>query len=186
MTANAFGPEHVRAAVNGEENTGVTPGEEVRTLDCLAGQGVLYRASTVLGGLDAAHEWLETPLPAMGGQRPADSSCVIDLHKVGLLLPLFDLPCTVVIPQALLEDPLVFLPDRELRQRLHRLRSGGRRVPELITHVATTILASRCREGLRTRHLQLDKMVEGDRHGHYCEHNRSRSSAAPRTAYPRR
>ena len=50
----------------------MTPGEEVRTLDCLAGQGVLYRASTVLGGLDAAQEWLETPLPAMDGQRPLD------------------------------------------------------------------------------------------------------------------
>ena len=33
---------------------------------------VFYRASTVLGGLDAAHEWLETPLPAMGAQRPLD------------------------------------------------------------------------------------------------------------------
>ena len=33
---------------------------------------VFYRASTVLGGLDAAQEWLETPLPAMGGQRPLD------------------------------------------------------------------------------------------------------------------
>ena len=33
---------------------------------------VFYRASTALGGLDIAHEWLETPLPAMGGQRPLD------------------------------------------------------------------------------------------------------------------
>ena len=33
---------------------------------------VFYRASMVLGGLDAAQEWLETPLPAMGGQRPLD------------------------------------------------------------------------------------------------------------------
>ena len=33
---------------------------------------VFYRASTVLGGLNAAHEWLETPLRAMGGQRPLD------------------------------------------------------------------------------------------------------------------
>lgn len=33
---------------------------------------VFYRASMVLGGLDVAHEWLETPLPAMGGQRPLD------------------------------------------------------------------------------------------------------------------
>ncbi len=35
----------------------------------------------------------------------ADSSCLIDLHKVALLVP------------------LVFLPDRELRERLHRLHS---------------------------------------------------------------
>lgn len=33
---------------------------------------VFHRASAALGGLDAAHEWLETPLPAMGGQRPLD------------------------------------------------------------------------------------------------------------------
>lgn len=33
---------------------------------------VFYRASTALGGLDAAREWLETPLPAMSGQRPLD------------------------------------------------------------------------------------------------------------------
>ena len=33
---------------------------------------VFYRASAALGGLDAAHEWLETPLPAMGGQRPLE------------------------------------------------------------------------------------------------------------------
>lgn len=33
---------------------------------------VFYRASTALGGLEAASEWLETPLPAMAGQRPLD------------------------------------------------------------------------------------------------------------------
>ena len=33
---------------------------------------VFYRASMALGGLDAAQEWLETPLPAMGGQCPLD------------------------------------------------------------------------------------------------------------------
>ena len=33
---------------------------------------VFYRASKALGGLDAAHEWLQTSLPAMGGQRPLD------------------------------------------------------------------------------------------------------------------
>lgn len=33
---------------------------------------VFYRASTALGGLEAASEWLETPLPAMVGQRPLD------------------------------------------------------------------------------------------------------------------
>ena len=33
---------------------------------------VFYRASMVLDGPDAAREWLETSLPAMGGQRPLD------------------------------------------------------------------------------------------------------------------
>lgn len=33
---------------------------------------VFFRASAVLGGLDPAREWLETPLPAMSGQRPLD------------------------------------------------------------------------------------------------------------------
>ena len=33
---------------------------------------VFHRAETVLRGLEAAQEWLETPLPAMGGQRPID------------------------------------------------------------------------------------------------------------------
>ena len=33
---------------------------------------VFFRASRVLGGLDVAQEWLETPLPAMGGQSPLD------------------------------------------------------------------------------------------------------------------
>ena len=47
----------------------LAPPSRRRLLDALR---VFYRASTVLGGLDAAHEWLETPLPAMGGQRPLD------------------------------------------------------------------------------------------------------------------
>ena len=33
---------------------------------------VFYRASTALGGLDAALEWLDQPIPALGGQRPLD------------------------------------------------------------------------------------------------------------------
>lgn len=48
-------------------NLGTTQSEAL--LDALR---VFYRASAALGGLDAAHEWLETPLPAMGGQRPLD------------------------------------------------------------------------------------------------------------------
>ena len=45
----------------------------------------------------------------------ADSSCVIDLHKVGLLVPLFELPYTVVMPQTLLDDELIRLTDDEKR-----------------------------------------------------------------------
>lgn len=43
----------------------------------------------------------------------ADSSCVIDLHKVALLLPLFELPYTIVMPQTLLDDELFRLTDDE-------------------------------------------------------------------------
>ena len=47
----------------------LSPTQSEALLDALR---VFYRASAALGGLDAAHEWLETPLPAMGGQRPLD------------------------------------------------------------------------------------------------------------------
>ena len=33
---------------------------------------VFSRASTALGGLDVAREWLNTPLPALGGERPLE------------------------------------------------------------------------------------------------------------------
>lgn len=46
----------------------------------------------------------------------ADSSCVIDLHKVGLLLPLFELPYTIVMPRTLLDDELIRLTDDEKRE----------------------------------------------------------------------
>ena len=46
----------------------------------------------------------------------ADSSCVIDLHKVALLVPLFELPYTIVMPQSLLDDELIRLTDREKRE----------------------------------------------------------------------
>ena len=49
------------------EKLGATQSEAL--LDALR---VFYRASIALGGLDAASEWLETPLPAMAGQRPLD------------------------------------------------------------------------------------------------------------------
>ena len=45
------------------------PAQSEALLDALQ---VFFRASTALGGLDAAREWLDTPLPAMGGQRPVD------------------------------------------------------------------------------------------------------------------
>ena len=44
-----------------------------------------------------------------------DSSCVIDLHKVALLLPLFELPYTIAMPQALLNDELIRLSEDEKR-----------------------------------------------------------------------
>jgi len=46
----------------------------------------------------------------------ADSSCVIDLHKAGLLLPLFELPYTIVVPQSLLDDELTRLTGDEKRE----------------------------------------------------------------------
>lgn len=45
------------------------PTQSEALLDALR---VFYRASTALGGLDAAREWLNMPLPAMGGQRPLE------------------------------------------------------------------------------------------------------------------
>ena len=45
----------------------------------------------------------------------ADSSCVIDLHKVGLVVPLFELPYTIVMPQTLLDDELIRLTEDEKR-----------------------------------------------------------------------
>ena len=50
----------------------------------------------------------------------ADSSCVIDLHKATLLLPLFELPYTIVMPQTLLDDELISLTDNEKRELLDR------------------------------------------------------------------
>ncbi len=50
----------------------------------------------------------------------ADSSCVIDLHKVGLLLPLFELPYAVVTPQSLLDDELIRLTGDEKREMIDR------------------------------------------------------------------
>ena len=44
-----------------------------------------------------------------------DSSCVIDLHKVALLDPLFELPYTIVMPQTLLDDELIRLTGHEKR-----------------------------------------------------------------------
>ena len=67
----------------------------------------------------------------------ADSSCVIDLHKVALLLPLFDLPYTIVMPQTLLDDELFRLTDEEKRELFDR--------------------------GLRTRHLDAAGLVEAER-----------------------
>ncbi len=69
-----------------------------------------------------------------------DSSCVIDLHKVDLLLPLFELPYTLVIPQSLLDDELVRLTDEEKRD-----------------------LADR---GLQTRHLDAAGLIQAQRYFH--------------------
>ena len=69
-----------------------------------------------------------------------DSSCVIDLHKVDLLLPLFDLPYTVVISQSLLDDELVRLTDEEKRD-----------LADL---------------GLQTRHLDAAGLIQAQRYFH--------------------
>lgn len=68
----------------------------------------------------------------------ADSSCVIDLHKVALLLPLFELPYTIVMPQTLLDDELFRLKDYEKRELIDR--------------------------GLQTRHLDAVGLVEAERY----------------------
>lgn len=68
----------------------------------------------------------------------ADSSCVIDLHKVGLLLPLFELPYTIVMPQSLLDDELI------------RLTGDGKR--DMIDR------------GLRARHLDAAGLVQAERY----------------------
>ncbi len=68
----------------------------------------------------------------------ADSSCVIDLHKVSLLLPLFELPYTIVMPQTLLDDELIRLTDDEKREMIDR--------------------------GLRTRHLDATGLVQTERY----------------------
>ena len=69
-----------------------------------------------------------------------DSSCVIDLHKVDLLHPLLDMPHTIVIPQALLDDELISLTDDEKRDLLDR--------------------------GLRARHLDADGLLRAQRYFH--------------------
>ena len=68
----------------------------------------------------------------------ADSSCVIDLHKVGLLLPLFELPYTIVMPQSLLDDELIRLTGDEKREMIDR--------------------------GLRARHLDAEGLVQAERY----------------------
>lgn len=68
----------------------------------------------------------------------ADSSCVIDLHKVGLLLPLFELPYAIVMPQALLDDELIQLTDDEKRELIYR--------------------------GLQTRHLDAPGLLQAERY----------------------
>ncbi len=50
----------------------------------------------------------------------ADSPCVIDLHKVGLLLQLFELPYTIVMSQTLLDDELIRLTGDEKRKMIDR------------------------------------------------------------------
>lgn len=43
----------------------------------------------------------------------SDSSCLIDLHKGGLLSAIFDLPYSFAIPQPLFEEELLSIPDEE-------------------------------------------------------------------------
>ena len=68
----------------------------------------------------------------------ADSSCVIDLHKVGLLLPLFGLPYAIVMPRSLLDDELIRLTGDAKREMIER--------------------------GLRARHLDSAGLVQAERY----------------------
>ncbi len=45
------------------------PAQSEALLDALR---VFFRASTALGSLETAREWLDAPLPALGGQRPLE------------------------------------------------------------------------------------------------------------------
>ena len=67
-----------------------------------------------------------------------DSSCVIDLHKATLLLSMFELPNTIVMPQTLLDDELISLTDDEKRELYDR--------------------------GLQTRHLDAAGLVQAKRY----------------------
>lgn len=50
----------------------------------------------------------------------SDSSCIIDLHKVELLLSIFELPYTFVIPHTLFENELLRLSQQEKAELLLR------------------------------------------------------------------
>lgn len=50
----------------------------------------------------------------------SDTSCIIDLHKVELLLSIFELPYTFVIPHTLFENELLRLSEHEKAELLHR------------------------------------------------------------------
>lgn len=50
----------------------------------------------------------------------SDTSCIIDLHKVELLLSIFELPYTFVIPHTLFENELLRLSGQEKAELLHR------------------------------------------------------------------
>ena len=50
----------------------------------------------------------------------SDTSCIIDLHKVELLLALFELPYTFVIPHSLFENELLRLTEQEKEELLQR------------------------------------------------------------------